>query len=116
MITFTSPGAGPGGEWGEWVVTAHPGAEGRGKIPWAERQAMNRGFGEALAQAFEFAAIPVLFAAFGWWLDDRLGTSPALIVALATLGFVGVSLRTVYHYLAKAKKEEEGKPWTRRPR
>ena len=52
----------------------------------------------------------------GWWLDDRLGTSPALVVALATLGFVGVSLRTVYHYLAKAKKEEEGKPWTRRPR
>jgi F0F1-type ATP synthase assembly protein I len=97
-------------------VTAHPGAEGRGKIPWAERQAMNRGFGEALAQAFEFAAIPVLFAALGWWLDDRLGTSPALVVALATLGFVGVCLRTIYHYLAKTQKEEEGKPWTRRPR
>ena len=77
---------------------------------------MNRGFSDALAQAFEFAAIPVLFAAFGWWLDDLLGISPALLVALATIGFVGVSLRTVYHYLAQAKKEEEGKPWTRRPR
>ena len=32
------------------------------------------------------------------------------------LGFVGVCLRTVYHYLAKTQKEEEGKPWTRRPR
>ena len=85
-------------------------------MPWAERQAMNRGFGEALAQAFEFAAIPVLFAALGWWLDDRLGTSPAFLVGLAVFGFVGVCLRTIYFYLAKAQKEEEGKPWTRRPR
>jgi F0F1-type ATP synthase assembly protein I len=57
----------------------------------------------------------VLFAALGWWLDDRLGTSPALLIALATLGFVGVCLRTVYHYLAKSQKEEEAKPWARRP-
>ena len=58
------PGRGPRAASGaSGVVTAHPGAEGRSKIPWAERQAMNRGFGEALAQAFEFAAIPVLFAA-----------------------------------------------------
>lgn len=97
-------------------MAAHPGADGRRKVPWAERQAINRGFGEALAQAFEFAAIPVLFAAFGWWLDDRLGTSPALIVTFAAVGFVGVCLRTVYFYLAKTQKEEEGKPWTRRPR
>ena len=97
-------------------MAAHPGAEERGERPWAERQAMNRGFGDALAQAFEFAAIPVLFAAFGWWLDNLLGTWPALIVALATIGFVGVCLRTIYHYLARTKKEEEGKPWTRRPR
>lgn len=98
------------------MVTAQPGAEGRRRVPWAERQAMNRGFGEAMAQAFEFAAIPVLFAAFGWWLDDRLGTSPFLIVGLAAFGFVGACLRTVYFYLAKMQKEEEGKPWTRRPR
>lgn len=97
-------------------MTAQPGAEGRGRVPWAERQAMNRGFGEALAQAFEFAAIPVLFAALGWWLDDRLGTSPAFLVGLAVFGFVGVCLRTIYFYLAKAQKEEEGKPWTRRRR
>ena len=97
-------------------MTAHPGAEGRRKVPWADRQAMNRGFGEALAQAFEFAAIPVLFAGFGWWLDDRLGTSPILTVALAALGFVGVSLRTIYRYKAKVEREEEGKPWTRRRR
>ena len=77
---------------------------------------MNRGFGEALAQAFEFAAIPVLFAALGWWLDDRLGTSPAFLVGLAVFGFVGVCLRTNYFYLAKAQKEDAGKSSTRSPR
>jgi F0F1-type ATP synthase assembly protein I len=98
------------------VVTAHPGAEGQRERRWAERRDLNRGFGEALAQAFEFAAIPLLFAAFGWWLDDRLGTSPILTVALGALGFVGVCLRTIYHYRARVEREEEGKPWTRRRR
>ena len=97
-------------------VTAHPSAEEQQERRWAERRDLNRGFGEALAQAFEFAAIPVLFAALGWWLDDRLGTRPILLVALAALGFVGVCLRTIYHYKAKVEREEEGKPWTRRPR
>lgn len=98
------------------VVTAHPGAEGHRKRLWTERQALNRGLGEAMAQAFEFAAIPVLLAALGWWLDSWLGTSPILVVLLATIGFVGVCLRTIYRYLDKARREEEGKPWTRRPR
>jgi F0F1-type ATP synthase assembly protein I len=97
-------------------VTAHPGAEGHRERRWAERRELNRGFGEGLAQAFEFAAIPLLFAALGWWLDDRLGTSPILTVALAALGFVGVCLRTIYHYIAKVERDEEGKPWTRRRR
>jgi F0F1-type ATP synthase assembly protein I len=98
------------------VVTAHPGAEGQRKRLWTERQALNRGLGEAMAQAFEFAAIPVLFAALGWWLDSWLGTAPILVVTLSAVGFIGVSLRTIYHYKARTAKEEEGKPWTRRPR
>ena len=97
-------------------MTAHPSAEGGDEPRWAARRDLNRGFGEAVAQAFEFAAIPLLFAAFGWWLDDRLGTNPLLLVVLAAVGFVGVCLRTVYHYLARVEREEEGKPWTRRRR
>jgi F0F1-type ATP synthase assembly protein I len=97
-------------------VTAHPSAEGRSGPRWAAGRELNRGFGEALAQAFEFAAVPLLFAALGWWLDDRFGTGPLLLVILATIGFVGVCLRTVYHYLARVEREEEGKPWTRRRR
>ena len=80
----------------------------------AERRALYGGFGEALAQAFEFAAVPVLFAGFGLWLDGRLGTGRAITVVLLVVGLVGVCVRTAYHYKARVEHEEEGKPWTRR--
>jgi F0F1-type ATP synthase assembly protein I len=108
VIIFTSPK--------REVVAVHRGAEGHSERRFADRRELNRGFGDALAQAFEFAAVPVLFTALGWWLDDRLGTAPALTVALAAVGFIGVCLRTIYHYKAKVERDEEGKPWTRRPR
>lgn len=83
---------------------------------WAERRALHNGFGDALAQAFEFAVTPILFALFGLWLDSRLGTGPLWVVVLSALGITGVCIRTIYRYMAKIEKEEEGKPWTRRQR
>ena len=74
------------------------------------------GFGEALAQAFEFAAVPVLFALAGVWLDGRLGIRPWLTVALLVVGITGVVARAIYAYKARVEAEEEGKPWTRRRR
>lgn len=88
--------------------------DGGSEQRYAERRALYGGFGEALAQAFEFAAVPVLFAAFGLWLDGRIGTGRALTVVLLVLGLVGVCVRTVYRYKAKVQLDEEGKPWTRR--
>jgi F0F1-type ATP synthase assembly protein I len=109
VIIFTSPKRG--------VVSAHRGdAAGSGDGRWAERRSLNNAFGEALAYAFEFAVTPVLFAGLGWLLDQWAGTGPLLMVALAGFGFVGVSLRTVYRYKEKVELDEEGKPWTRRPR
>jgi F0F1-type ATP synthase assembly protein I len=81
---------------------------------YAERRAVYGGFGEALAQAFEFAAIPVLFALFGVWLDGLAETRPVITVVLAVIGLVGVCVRTAYRYKAKVELDEEGKPWTRR--
>jgi F0F1-type ATP synthase assembly protein I len=101
------------------VVTAHPGAEGDAAASerrWAERRSLNNAFGEALAYAFEFVAAALLFAGLGWLLDRWLGTEPVLTVVLALFGFVGVCLRTGYRYKEKVEREEEGKPWTRRPR
>jgi F0F1-type ATP synthase assembly protein I len=74
------------------------------------------GFGETLAQAFEFAIVPVLFGLAGLGLDGWLGTRPWLTVVLLVLGITGVVTRTLYTYKARVEAEEEGKPWTRRPR
>jgi F0F1-type ATP synthase assembly protein I len=98
----------------------HPGAAGDagagGERRWAERRSLNNAFGEALAYAFEFTATVVVFSGLGWLIDRWLGTAPVLLVVLSTVGFVGVCIRTVYRYKEKVELEEEGKPWTRRPR
>jgi hypothetical protein len=78
--------------------------------------ALAGGFGEALAQAFEFAVIPVLFGLAGLWLDGRLGIRPWLTVVLLTVGVTGVVARSIYLYKARVEADEEGKPWTRRRR
>ena len=36
----------------------------------------------------EMALAPVLLALGGWWLDDRLGTSPLLVIVGLALGLV----------------------------
>ena len=102
-------------------MSAHPGDAGakgeRGLVDrWAGQRAVNNAFGEALAYAFEFAGTVVVFIAIGWLLDRWLGTYPVLLVVLSGFGFVGVCLRTIYRYKEKVELEEEGKPWTRRPR
>jgi F0F1-type ATP synthase assembly protein I len=74
---------------------------------------MQRGLGDGFTLAVEFVAVPLVFALIGYWLDGEIGTSPVLAVAFASLGFVGVLLRTYYAYLARSAFEEEGKPWTR---
>jgi hypothetical protein len=50
----------------------------------------HRGFGDALAQAFELALTPAIFGAAGWLLDRWLGTWPvfALTLFLFTFGYV----------------------------
>jgi hypothetical protein len=72
------------------------------------------GFGETLAQAFEFAVVPVLFGLLGVWLDGKLDTRPWLTVALLVVGITGVVVRAFYAYNTRVEAEEEGKPWTRR--
>jgi F0F1-type ATP synthase assembly protein I len=82
----------------------------------AERMALNNGFGDALAQAFEFAVVPILFALLGLWLDHRFDSGPLWVVVCSAFGITGVCVKTIYAYKAKVEKEEEGKPWTRRQR
>jgi F0F1-type ATP synthase assembly protein I len=78
-----------------------------------DRQATWQGFSDALALGVELALTPLLFAAFGWWLDGRFGTGPLLAIAFGAVAVVGVSVRTYYDYQARMAREEEGKPWMR---
>ena len=91
------------------------GEEDRGWVPPIVGS-LSGGFGEAMAQAFEFAVVPVLFGLLGLWLDGLLGIRPVLTVVLLVIGITGVVARTLYTYKAKVEAEEEGKPWTRRRR
>jgi F0F1-type ATP synthase assembly protein I len=81
-----------------------------------DRQATWNGFGNALSQAAELVAAPVLFGLFGWFLDSRLGTGHVFAVTLFLLGVAGVAARSYYAYKAAIEREEEGKPWTRSQR
>ena len=42
------------------------------------RQELSRGFGDALATAFELALTPAIMGLIGWQLDRWLGTGPFL--------------------------------------
>lgn len=97
-------------------MTQHADDKSSGGPPRTEGGLLYGGFGDALAQAFEFAVIPVLFGALGLWLDSRLGTRPWITVVLLVLGVTGVVARALYVYKDKVEAEEEGKPWTRRAR
>ncbi|MGI8792999.1 MAG: hypothetical protein ACR2H3_07470 [Acidimicrobiales bacterium] len=76
-----------------------------------ERQELYSGFGDALARAVEYVAVPLLFALFGHFLDGRLHTGIVLTVALGSFGFVGVSLRAWFAYVAAMQAEEEKASW-----
>ncbi len=69
---------------------------------------------DALGQAIEFAAVPVLLGAIGWWLDRAWGTEPILLIALACFGVVGSFASFYYRYREQTARLDEGKPWTRR--
>jgi len=85
----------------------------RARRPLADHQALYNGFGNALAQAVEFVATPVLFLLFGLWVDHLLGTGRVFMVGLFVLALVGVSVSAYYRYKAAMDRAEEGKPWKR---
>jgi F0F1-type ATP synthase assembly protein I len=85
----------------------------RERKPLADHQALYNGFGNALAQAVEFAATPLLFLLFGLWLDRVFSTGRVFMLGFFLLALIGVSVSAYYRYKAAMDKEEEGKPWKR---
>jgi F0F1-type ATP synthase assembly protein I len=80
-----------------------------------ERGRLYSGFGDALGLAVELAGVTVVFALLGLWLDSRFGTRPAFLLVGIVFAVVGLGVRAYYTYSAQMAREEEGKPWARRP-
>ncbi|MDQ6927041.1 MAG: AtpZ/AtpI family protein [Actinomycetota bacterium] len=57
-----------------------------------------RGYGNTMAQAFEFVLVPFLFGLAGWGVDRALGTGAVFMLALGLVAVVGVFVRAWYRY------------------
>jgi len=79
------------------------------------RQQTYRGFGDALAMAFEMVMTPLLFGLGGYGLDRWLGTSPVFTVILSLLAIIGMSARMWYGYDARMRVHEAAGPWAKTP-
>jgi len=70
---------------------------------------------DALAHAMALVAVPVLFGLLGAWLDSLLGTRPVLLLVLGGFGVACSFASAYYRYEAKIARNDEGKPWARKP-
>jgi F0F1-type ATP synthase assembly protein I len=81
-------------------------ASQRYAVGQAERQSLNKGFGDSMARAFELALTPTIMAGLGWLLDRWLGTSPIFLVGLAVFTFVYVIWKMAKGYDATMREQE----------
>jgi len=70
----------------------------------------------AVEQSIALVITPLLFGLLGAFIDSRLGTRPAFMLALVTLGAVGAFLSAYYRYRERMAHDDQGKPWTYRSR
>lgn len=77
-----------------------------------DKRATNRGFGDGMSRAFEFAATPLLFGAAGYGLDLWLGTRPAFAIGLALFAVAGMFIRLWYGYDAEMREIESRSVWS----
>jgi F0F1-type ATP synthase assembly protein I len=78
----------------------------RERKPLADHQALYNGFGNALAQAVEFAGTPLICFLVGLWIDHRFGTAPVFAICLFVVAIVGVSVSAYYRYKADMEQAE----------
>jgi F0F1-type ATP synthase assembly protein I len=79
------------------------------------RQELYNGFGDTLSRGVELAGVPLLFGAFGYFLDRMFGIVPVLTIVISVIGLFGVAARSYYAYKATMEQYEAQGPWARRP-
>jgi F0F1-type ATP synthase assembly protein I len=88
------------------VTAAHGESEPQDRSSDVDRRALNRGFGDAMARAFELAVTPTIFGFFGWLLDRWLGTAPFLMLGLGLFTAVYVGWRMLQGYDVAMQEHE----------
>ena len=68
---------------------------------------LNRGFGDTLSRAFEFAAVVGVFLGLGWLIDRWAGTQPLFIILFTVLALIGQGVRLYYAYDLEMSKHDE---------
>jgi F0F1-type ATP synthase assembly protein I len=71
-----------------------------------ERRELNRGLGDALAQAFDVAGTTAIFFFFGWLLDRWLGTKPLFMIGLTLFCLISKLVLMLYTYNDRMKRLE----------
>lgn len=78
-----------------------------------EQRDLNRGFGDGMSRAFEFAATPLVFGLLGHGVDLLLGTTPWFAIGLALFAVAGMFLRVWFGYDHEMRAHESGAAWSR---
>lgn len=78
-----------------------------------QRRHLHQGFGAALTNSAEIAAVPLILAGLGWLLDALLGTAPVFMAVFAVLGLVGTFAKLYYAYCHTMANLEAAGPWHR---
>lgn len=79
-----------------------------------DKRAMNQGFGDGMARAFELVVTPMVFGAIGFLIDEVAGTTPVFTAVLATFGVIGTVVRLWYGYDQEMRSHEAAGRWARR--
>jgi F0F1-type ATP synthase assembly protein I len=59
-----------------------------------DKRGLYNGFGDGLAQAFEFAVTPAIFGAIGYVIDRVLGIVPVFTIILSLFCLIGIFVKT----------------------
>lgn len=75
-----------------------------------DRRELNRGLGDTLSVAFEFAATTGICVGLGWWIDGKANTRPLFIIVLAVVSLVAQSAKLWFAYDAEMRRHEQALP------
>lgn len=64
----------------------------------ATTQALFQGYGDSMARAFEYAAVPTIFTFIGYFIDRKVGTVPLFAIVFFLIAITGMFVRSWYTY------------------